>query len=402
VADLQLDPYYRQMNRFDRVILLVLDSVGIGAMPDAAEFGDTGSDTLGNILAARPTALPNLAALGLGNIRPLTGVSPTDRAAGAYGKAALASAGKDTTTGHWEMAGLLTPVAFPTFPDGFPDRIVEAFERAIGRRILGNVAASGTDIIRELGDEHVRTGSPIVYTSADSVFQVAAHEDVIPVAGLYAICETARELLRGPDEVGRVIARPFTGSAGEYVRTSRRNDYAVDPPSETLLDRLKSMGLDVVGVGKVPSIFCHRGLTSELPASGNMALVDRTIDAMRADTRGLIFSNLVDFDMLYGHRNDVEGYAAALEAFDARVPQLLRAMKPGDLFVITADHGCDPTTPSTDHSREYVPILACGERVAGPISLGTRSSLADIGQTIAEVFGTATDAGESFLGSLGG
>lgn len=385
------------MKRFERVVLLVLDSVGIGEMPDAADFGDAGSDTLGNVLATRPTSLPNLAALGLGNIRPLEGVPRAEFPTGAFGKAALASAGKDTTTGHWEMAGVLTPVPFPTYPEGFPARILEPFERAIGRTVIGNVAASGTEIIRELGDEHVRTGSPIVYTSADSVFQIAAHEDVIPVAELYRICEVAREQLRGEDEVARVIARPFSGGPGAYVRTSRRNDYAIDPPSETLLDLLKGRGLDVVGVGKVPSIFCHRGLTAEMPASGNMELVDRTIEAMHADTNGLVFSNLVDFDMLYGHRNDVEGYAAALEAFDARLPEIQTAMRPDDLFVITADHGCDPTTPSTDHSREYVPVLAFGDRVPAATALGTRASLADIGQTIAENFGTQTHGGTSFL-----
>lgn len=369
-------------------------------MPDAADFGDAGSDTLGNLLRKRPASLPNLAALGLGNIRPLDGVEPAVRPRGAFGKAALGSAGKDTTTGHWEMAGLLTATPFPTFPDGFPPRIIDPFERAIGRSVLGNKAASGTEIIAELGDEHVRTGSPIVYTSADSVFQVAAHEGVIPIDELYRICEIARDQLRGGDEVGRVIARPFVGTSGAYVRTSRRHDYAIDPPSETLLDRLKGLGLDVVGVGKVPSIFCHRGLTEEIPGSGNMELVDRTIDAMRGTSRGLIFSNLVDFDMLYGHRNDVEGYAAALEAFDARLPELAAAMKPDDLFVITADHGCDPTTPSTDHSREYVPILAFGDWVRPSTPLGTRSSLADVGQTIAENFGTSTDAGSSFLEAI--
>lgn len=388
------------MSRFGRVILLVLDSVGIGEMPDAADFGDAGSDTLGNLLRERPSRLPNLAALGLGNIRSLEGVGPAVCPRGAFGKAALSSAGKDTTTGHWEMAGLVTATPFPTFPNGFPPRILDPFERAIGRSVLGNKAASGTEIIAELGDEHVRTGSPIVYTSADSVFQVAAHEGVIPIEELYRICEIARDQLRGGDEVGRVIARPFVGTSGAYARTSRRQDYAINPPTETLLDRLKGLGLDVVGVGKVPSIFCHRGLTDEIPGSGNMELVDRTIDAMRGASRGLIFSNLVDFDMLYGHRNDVEGYAAALEAFDARLPELAAAMRPDDLFVITADHGCDPTTPSTDHSREYVPILAFGGSVRPSTPLGTRSSLADIGQTIAQNFGTSTDAGSSFLETI--
>ncbi len=399
-ADRQASGIIGNMQPFGRVVLLVLDSVGIGEMPDAADYGDAGSDTLGNILRLRLAHLPNLQALGLGNIRSLAGVSPADHPRAAFGKAALESAGKDTTTGHWEMAGLVTRTAFPTYPNGFPSRILEPFERAIGRSVIGNKAASGTEIIGELGDEHVRTGSPIVYTSADSVFQVAAHEDVIPIAELYRICVVAREQLRGADEVGRVIARPFTGTSGAYVRTSRRHDYAVDPPSETLLDRLKARGLAVVGVGKVPSIFCHRGVTEEVPGSGNMDLVDRTIGAMDSTGPGLVFSNLVDFDMLYGHRNDVEGYASALEAFDRRLPELVAAMRSDDLFIITADHGCDPTTPSTDHSREYVPILAFGEGVRAATAIGTRLSLADIGQSIAENFGTVTDAGTSFLGAI--
>lgn len=385
---------------FDRVILLVLDSVGIGEMPDAAAYGDEGSDTLGHTLAHRLCRLPNLEALGLANIRPLTGLTPPERPAAAFGKAALGSAGKDTTTGHWEMAGLRTPVAFPTYPDGFPPHIVDAFTTAVGRGVLGNKPASGTEIIAELGDEHVRTGNPIVYTSADSVFQIAAHEDVIPIEELYRMCEIAREILRGPDEVGRVIARPFVGTSGAYTRTSRRHDYAVDPPEATLLDLMKDAGYDVVSVGKVASIFCHRGTTAELPGKNNMELVDRTIEAMGQDTRGLIFSNLVDFDMLYGHRNDVEGYAAALEAFDSRLPEIRRAMRPDDLFIITADHGCDPTTPSTDHSREYVPVLAFGDAVRAGSPLGVRSSLADIGQTIAENFNLRLSSGASFLDDI--
>jgi phosphopentomutase len=385
---------------FNRVILMVLDSVGIGEMPDAAAYGDEGSDTLGNLLAARPARLPNLEAIGLGNIRPLPGVPARERPEGCYGKAAIGSAGKDTTTGHWEMAGLLTRVAFPTYPNGFPARVVEPFERAIGRRVLGNKPASGTEIIVELGEQHVRTGSPIVYTSADSVFQIAAHEDVIPIEELYRMCEVAREQLRGEDEVGRVIARPFTGEPGRFVRTHRRRDYAVEPPETTLLDVMAAEGLDVVAVGKVGSIFCHRGTTAEVLGKDNMDLVDRTLDAMREPTRGLVFSNLVDFDMLYGHRNDVEGYARALEAFDARLPDLRAAMRPDDLLVLTADHGCDPTTPSTDHSREYVPILAVGPRASSGRALGTRATMADMGQTVAESFGLRLAAGQSFLADL--
>jgi phosphopentomutase len=388
------------MERFDRIVLMVLDSAGIGEMPDAADYGDAGSDTLGHVAASRRLELPNLAALGLGKIRPLDHHPATEHAAGAYGKAAIASSGKDTTIGHWEMAGIVTTVPFPTYPHGFPPRVVEPFERAIGRGILGNKPASGTEIIVELGDEHVRTGRPIVYTSADSVFQIAAHEAVISVDELYRMCEIARAQLRGRDEVGRVIARPFVGESGRYVRTHRRMDFAVEPPTSTLLDLLRESGRDVVAVGKVGSIFCHRGTTSERTGKGNMELVDETIAALGEPTEGLVFTNLVDFDMLYGHRNDVEGYARALEALDARIPELRAAMRHGDLVVLTADHGCDPTTASTDHSREYVPILAFGDRAARNCDLGTRASLADIGQTIAENFSLRLATGRSFLGQL--
>jgi phosphopentomutase len=385
---------------FDRVILLVLDSVGIGEMPDAARYGDEGSDTLGHVLASRTVRLPNLTALGLGNIRPLPGVAPARDPSAAYGKAAIVSDGKDTTTGHWEMAGIVTTVAFPTYPHGFPPRVIEVFERAIGRRVLGNKPASGTEIIAELGEEHMRTGRPIVYTSADSVFQIAAHEEVIAPDELYRMCEVARRLLTGDDEVGRVIARPFVGEPGRFVRTYGRRDYAIEPPATTLLDALKERGLAVVAVGKVGSIFCHRGTTDERTGKGNLDLVDRTLEAMRDAGRGLVFSNLVDFDMLYGHRNDVEGYARALEEFDARIPELGAALGPRDLCIVTADHGCDPTTPSTDHTREYVPILAFGPAIAGGRSLGTRETMADIGQTIADVFGLRLAAGTSFLADL--
>lgn len=385
---------------FERVILIVLDSVGIGEMPDAAEYGDSGSDTLGHILDARPVRLPHLERLGLGNIRPLAGLAPQVKPGACFGKAALASAGKDTTTGHWEMAGLITSTPFPTYPGGFPTCVIQPFERAIGRRVLGNKPASGTDIIAELGDEHMRTGAPIVYTSADSVFQIAAHEDVIPLPQLYEMCEIARDQLRGDDEVGRVIARPFVGAPGAFVRTHGRRDYAIDPPADTLLDRLHAAGMPVVGIGKIGSIFCHRGLTAELSGKGNMDLVDKTIDAMNSTGRGLIFANLVDFDMLYGHRNDVDGYARALEAFDARVPEIAARLRPRDLVIVTADHGCDPTTPSTDHSREYVPILAFGPAVTTGRSIGTRASLADIGQTIAANFSVRLDAGTSFFDLL--
>ena len=381
---------------FNRILLLVLDSAGIGEMPDAADYGDTGSDTIGHTLASRAVRIPNMRQMGIANIRKLA-VDPVARPSGAYGKAALASRGKDTTTGHWEMSGLILERAFPTYPDGFPPRVIEPFERLIGRSVLGNKAASGTEIIKDLGEEHMRTGFPIVYTSADSVFQIAAHERVIPLNQLYHWCEMAREMLTGEDEVGRVIARPFAGEPGSFRRTEARHDYAVEPSESTLLDLLKSEGLDVVAVGKIGSIFCHRGTTEELEAGNNQAGVDQTLLALSSESRGLIFTNLVDFDMLYGHRNDVEGYARALERFDARLHEIQQAMRDDDLLVITADHGCDPSDVSTDHTREYVPILAWGKRARGGVDLGTRSTVSDIGQTIAENFSLRLRAGASFL-----
>jgi phosphopentomutase len=381
---------------FNRVLLIVLDSVGIGEMPDAADYGDAGADTLGHTLSSREVRIPNLRALGLANIRRLP-VEPVERPTGVFGRAATSSRGKDTTTGHWEMSGIITARPFPTYPQGFPPRVIEPFERAIGRKVLGNKPASGTEIIKELGEEHVKTGRPIVYTSADSVFQIAAHEGVVPLDQLYEWCRVAREQLTGEDEVGRVIARPFTGEAGDFRRTEARQDYAIDPPEETLLDRAKSAGLAVTAVGKIGSIFCHRGTTEELKAGTNNASVDQTLRALQGTPRGLIFTNLVDFDMLYGHRNDVEGYARALEEFDARLPEIQRAMRDEDLMVITADHGCDPGDISTDHTREYVPVLAWGKRARAGVDLGTRSSLADIGQTVAENFGLELQAGRSFL-----
>jgi phosphopentomutase len=377
----------------------VLDSVGIGEMPDAGDYGDAGSDTLGHTLASRDVRIPNLRGLGLANIRRLP-VEPVERPSGAFGKAATLSRGKDTTTGHWEMGGIITRTPFPTYPNGFPQRVIDPFEKAIGRCVLGNKAASGTEIIKELGEEHVRTGRPIVYTSADSVFQVAAHEEIVPLDTLYAWCELARELLTGEDRVGRVIARPFVGESGAFRRTEARQDYAIDPPEQTILDRMKSAGLAVTGVGKIGSIFCHRGTTEELAAGNNTDSVDQTLRALTEPSRGLIFSNLVDFDMLYGHRNDVEGYARALEGFDARLPEIQSSMRDDDLLLISADHGCDPGDLSTDHTREYVPILAWGSRVQAGSNLGTRSSLADIGKTVADNFGLELSAGDSFLDKL--
>jgi len=384
---------------FRRVILLVLDSVGIGEMPDADQYGDQGSDTLGHIFAARPLQVPNLRRYGIANIKPVA-LPPVETPQGAFGRAAIASAGKDTTTGHWEIAGIITDTPFPTYPNGFPKEIIEAFERAIGRKVLGNKPASGTEIIKELGEEHMRTGRPIVYTSADSVFQIAAHEEIIPREELYRMCEIARQLLQGRHRVGRVIARPFVGTPGNFRRTEGRRDYAVDPPQPTLLDLLKDPGWETVAVGKTGSIFNHRGFTREIPASNNMAAIEGTLLAMRETAAGLIFVNLVDFDTLYGHRNDVEGYARALEAFDARLPEIEAHLREDDLLLLTADHGCDPTTPSTDHSREYVPILAYGARVRQGVNLGIRRSLADIGQTIAENFGLRLSVGESFLAEI--
>jgi len=375
---------------------MVLDSVGIGEMPDAADYGDSGADTLGHTLASRRVQIPNLQRLGLANIRRLP-VEPVANPQGVFGKAATSSRGKDTTTGHWEMGGIITKRPFPTYPNGFPARIIEPFERAIGRKVLGNKPASGTEIIKELGAEHVQTGCPIVYTSADSVFQIAAHEQVVPLEQLYGWCKIAREQLTDQDEVGRVIARPFVGEPGDFRRTEARQDYAIDPPEETLLDRLKAAGFAVAAIGKIGSIFCHRGTTEELKAGNNHASVDQTLRALSSSGMGLIFTNLVDFDMLYGHRNDLEGYARALEEFDKRIPEIQSAMRDDDLLVISADHGCDPGDISTDHTREYVPVLGWGKRARPGVDLGVRTSLADIGQTIAENFGLTLQAGRSFL-----
>jgi phosphopentomutase len=385
---------------FSRITLIVLDGAGIGAMPDAADWGDSGSDTFGHILQSREVRLPNLQQYGLGNIRPLHAVPPLDHPKGSYGRCALRSNGKDTTTGHWEMAGIILNKAFPTYPSGFPSAVIDRFIRETGvSGILGNIPASGTEIIKQLGDEHLKTGKPIVYTSADSVFQIAAHEEVIPLERLYEICETARRMLDGEHKVGRVIARPFRGEPGSFYRTENRHDYAVPPPRENLLPALSEAGLEVISIGKISSIYDGVGVTKELTAKNNEQSINQTIAALSENTRGLVFSNLVDFDMLYGHRRDTEGFAAALEHFDNRLPEIEAAMREEDLIMITADHGNDPTFPGTDHTREFAPLLVYGKK-ARAVNLGTRDSLADIGQTIAENFGLRLRAGESFLRAI--
>lgn len=381
---------------------MVLDSAGIGEMPDAADWGDAGADTLGHILESRRVNLPNLQSLGLGNIRRLAGMPPVEKPIGSYGKCTLKSNGKDTTTGHWEMAGIILNKAFPTFPAGFPGRIIDEFvTQARVPGVLGNVPASGTEIIKQLGEEHVATGKPIVYTSADSVFQIAAHEEIVPLERLYEMCEIARRILDGEDKVGRVIARPFLGNnAGDFKRTENRHDYAVPPPSANLLPLLKNAGLDVVCIGKIASIYDSKGVTQDLSGKNNEQVTDQTINALGADSRGLLFSNLVDFDMLYGHRRDTEGYAKALERFDQRLPEIMDAMRDDDLLIMTADHGNDPTKDGSDHTREYVPLMVYGRSAKPGVNLGTRQSLSDIGQTIAENFGVKLADGVSFLNEL--
>ncbi|HHT62136.1 MAG: phosphopentomutase [Bacillota bacterium] len=369
----------------ERVILIILDSAGIGALPDARLYGDADSNTLGNLArAVGGLNLPHLEKLGLGNITEILGVSPMNSPLGAFGRMAEKSPGKDTTTGHWEIAGIILDRPFPTYPKGFPDEVINQFEKEIGTKIIGNKAASGTEIIKELGVEHLRTGYPIVYTSADSVFQIAAHEKVIPLEKLYHMCTVARRLLQGEHGVGRVIARPFDGKAGEFYRTSGRKDYSLPPPSGTMLDLIKEAGQEVIAVGKITDIFAGQGITRSVKTKNNLDGIESTISVIGQLEKGLIFTNLVDFDMLYGHRNDVEGYAKALEEFDLYLPGIINEMKEKDLLIITADHGTDPTTGSTDHSREYVPLLIYGRSVAGGISLGTRTSFADLGATVVD------------------
>jgi phosphopentomutase len=389
-------------SHFERVIWIVLDSVGIGELPDAADYGDVGRDTLGHIARSRPLRIPHLVRMGLGNIKPLDHLAPPARPAGSFGKGVTVSPGKDTTTGHWEMAGIWLDQAFPVYPHGFSKQLIGEFEKRIGRRTLGNRPASGTEILKELGAEHMRTGAPIVYTSGDSVFQIAAHEDVIPIAELYRMCEIARALLDGPDRVGRVIARPFAGQPGDFRRTERRHDYAVEPPRPMLLDVLGDRKIPVFGVGKIHDIYNGRGVDDYVATKNNGDGMAKLTEALSRQSNGLIFANLVDFDMLYGHRKDVEGFARSLEEFDALLGTFLNNLRASDLLLITADHGCDPdpVNPTTDHSREYVPILAYSPGVEGGTNLGIRSTLADMGQTVAENFGASLPHGTSFLGQI--
>ena len=390
-----------QSPRPTRAIVIVLDSVGIGELPDAHLYADEGSDTVGNIARAIPLRLPTMRSLGFDRLAALGDVLPQRPARGAFGRMAEVSAGKDSVTGHWELMGIQLEAAFPTYPHGFPADIMQAFEARIGRGTLGNVVASGTAIIDQLGDEHVRTGKPIVYTSADSVFQIAAHEDVVPVPELYRMCEAAFDLVSVGHGVGRVIARPFVGASGHYTRTANRHDYARTPVADTALDRLTAAGIPVVSIGKIKDLFAGRGITRSTSTRSDDHGMDVLVGELGQVERGLIFVNLVDFDTQFGHRNDTPGYAANLERFDVRLAGLLPRLAPGDLLVLTADHGNDPTTPSTDHSREYVPVMAYGAAVRAGVDLGTRATFADLGQTVVDLFGLEPLAhGTSFLGDL--
>lgn len=387
--------------RVKRVALFVLDSVGVGELPDADKYGDSGSNTLGNTArAVGGLNLPNLERLGLGNILHVEGVPPAQRPEASYGKLSQRSAGKDTTTGHWELTGLILERPFPVYPNGFPREIIEPFEKKIGRRVLGNKVASGTDIIDELGVRHLETGSPIVYTSADSVFQVAAHERMISLSELYKMCRLAREMLVGKHAVGRVIARPFEGAPGCFQRTGNRHDFSLKPPGQTVLNLLKENYIPVTAIGKINDIFDGEGITSSIPTKGNRDLMDQALKLIGSGTEGLIFANLIDFDMLYGHRNNPRGYADALEDFDRMLPDLHGVLQESDVVIITADHGCDPTTPSTDHSREYVPLLVYGRPVQSGVNLGIRKSFTDVAATIAEIFGLEFNTGQSFWTNL--
>lgn len=369
-----------------RTILIVLDSVGIGEMPDAARYGDVESDTLGNVSkAVGGLRLPNMEELGLGNIDGVKNIAKCENPIGSFGKCAELSIGKDTVTGHWEIAGVILKEPLNTYPEGFSEDIIKEFESKIGRKIIGNKVASGTEIIKELGEEHIKTGSPIVYTSADSVFQIAAHENIIPLDELYNMCQIARKMFVGEKAIGRIIARPFIGELGQFTRTSNRRDFALDPFDKTMLEYIKEKGISVMAVGKIEDIYNKKGITDAVHIKNNMDGIDKTLEYMKENKNGLIFTNLVDFDMLYGHRNDAVGYAKALVDVDNRIPEIISAMKEDDILILTADHGCDPTTESTDHSREYIPVIVYGKRIKSGINIGIRKSFSDIGKTILDL-----------------
>ncbi len=391
------------MTALKRAILVVLDGVGVGANPDAHAYGDDGASSLEHCAqAVGGLALPNLGSIGLGNITPIKGTPPTDHARGAFGRMAEAAAGKDSTTGHWEMAGVVLHKPLPTYPHGFPPEVVEPFEKAIGRKVIGNKAASGTEIIKELGEEHIRTGRPILYTSADSVFQIAAHQDVIPLPELYHMCEIARHMLTGEHAVGRVIARPFIGTPGNFKRTEHRRDFSLQPLGTTLLDLLKDSGKDVIGLGKIEDLFAGQGLTQSDHTETNSDSMKATLRWLEQDFNGLLFVNLVEFDMLWGHRRDSQGYAQALRDADMWFAQVQEVMQAGDAIFFTADHGVDPTFRGTDHTREHVPLLAYGAPVRAGVNLGTRSTYADLGQTLAQAFSVGQlAAGTSFAHEIG-
>ena len=386
--------------KLNRMIVIVLDGVGAGEAPDAAAYGDVGSNSLGNVARAiGGLKTPNMYELGLGNITEIEGVPQNPNAKGTFGRFQPQSAGKDTVIGHWEMMGIHLAVAFPTYPNGFPPAVLDPFTKAIGRGVLGNKPSSGTEILVELGMEHMQTGKPIVYTSADSVFQIAAHEEVIPVSELYKMCETAREILQGEHGAGRVIARPFVGNSPEtFKRTHHRKDYPRNPAYPTMMQKLVDAGKDVYSVGKIDDIFNHQGITKKNHVLTNVESLDVTLKLLEEDFEGLMFVNLIEFDMIYGHRNDPRGYANALEQFDSYIPEIQKRLKPGDLVIVTGDHGVDPTTPGTDHSREYVPLLAFGPNIKHGVDLGDRGSLGDIAGTLAEMFSLEPQPiGKSFL-----
>ena len=389
------------MALIDRIILIIIDGFGVGELPDASHYGDRGSDTMGHIAAQVGLNIPHLEKMGIGNIKKIKGLTPAKAPLASFGMMAERSVGKDTTSGHWELMGVVLDRPFPTYPEGFPPEIILPFEKAIGKKILWNRPASGTEIIKKLGQEHLRSGCPIVYTSADSVFQIAAHKDVIPLKELYEMCLIARRLLGGKHGVARVIARPFLGQPGNFTRTPERRDFSLPPPQETLLDKLTQAELEVTGIGKVEDIFAGSGLTRVIHTRNNQEGMKQTIRHTKKRGSGLIFTTLTDFDTLYGHRNNAPGYAKALEEFDSILPGLEEAKHPEDMLIITSDHGCDPTTPSTDHSREYVPLLVWGERVKRGVNLGVRASFADVGKTIAEVFKIkGLPHGKSFLDEI--